>query len=103
MARGPSLPVKGIATMSPRAGRRAAGFAFAIGLSLVRFQDALAQSEPPSPEHVKELYFDAARAGRIDLLDGLIEAGMNPNEHDPRGFTPLIWPRITVRRRRSIS
>jgi ankyrin repeat protein len=64
--------------------------AFAIGLSLVGFQGALAQSEPPSPGHVKELYFDAARTGRVDLLDGLIKAGMNPNEHDPRGFTPLI-------------
>ncbi len=51
----------------------------AIGLSLSGFQDALAQSEPPSPEHIKELYFDAARAGRVDLLDGLIKAGMSPN------------------------
>src|SRR5712692_2875152 len=76
--------------MSPQARRSAAGLAFAIGLSLVGFQGALAQSAPPSPEHVKELYFDAARAGRVDLLEGLIKAGMNPNEHDPRGFTPLI-------------
>src|SRR6266851_1648582 len=76
--------------MSPQARRRAAGFALAIGLSLVRFQGALAQSEAPSPEHIKELYFDAARTGRVDLLDGLIKAGMNPDEHDPRGFTPLI-------------
>ena len=76
--------------MSPRARRSAAGLAFAIGLSLVGFEGAAAQSEPPSPEHVKELYFDAARTGRVDLLDGLIKAGMNPNEHDPRGFTPLI-------------
>src|SRR5882672_7680580 len=76
--------------MSPQARRSAAGLAFATGLSLVGFQGALAQGEPPSPEHVKELYFDAARAGRVDLLEGLITAGMNPNEHDPRGFTPLI-------------
>jgi ankyrin repeat protein len=75
---------------SPQARRRAPGVALAIALCLVCFQGALAQSEPPSPEHVKELYFDAARAGRVDLLDGLIKAGMNPNEHDPRGFTPLI-------------
>src|SRR3979411_1364498 len=76
--------------MSPLARRRAAGLAFAIGLSLVGFQDALAQSESHAPEHVKELYFDAARAGRVDLLDGLIKAGVNPDERDPHGFTPLI-------------
>src|SRR6202140_3154811 len=76
--------------MSPQARRSAAGLALAIGLSLVGFQAALAQSPPPAPEHVKELYFDAARTGRVDLLDGLIKAGIDPNEHDPRGFTPLI-------------
>src|SRR5258707_2269526 len=67
-----------------------AGPAVAIGLGLVGFQNALAQSESLAPEHVKELYFDAARAGRVDLLDGLIKAGVNPNERDPHGFTPLI-------------
>src|SRR6266852_7078137 len=73
-----------------QAKRSAAGLAFAVSLSLVGLQEALAQSECPAPEHVEELYFDAARAGRVDLLDGLIKAGMNPNEHDPRGFTALI-------------
>jgi ankyrin repeat protein len=75
---------------SPQAKRSAAGLAVAIGLSLVGFHDALAQSESLAPEHVKELYFDAARAGRVDLLDGMIKAGVNPNERDPHGFTPLI-------------
>jgi len=61
--------------MSPRSRLSAAGLALAIGLSLVISQDALAQSEVPSPEHVRDLYFDAARTGRVDLLDGLIKAG----------------------------
>ena len=38
----------------------------------------------------EEAFRADARAGRVDLLDGLIRAGMNPNERDPRGFTPLI-------------
>jgi hypothetical protein len=46
--------------------------AYAIGLSLVGFQDALAQSASPSLEYVKELYFDAPERGRVDLLDGQI-------------------------------
>src|SRR5258708_8269371 len=82
---------------SPQAKRSAAGLAFAIGLGLVGFQNALAQSESLAPEHVKELYFDAARAGRVDLLDGLIKAGVNPNERDPHGFTPLILPAYNER------
>jgi ankyrin repeat protein len=56
----------------------------------VRFQGALAQSAPPSPEHVKELYFDAARAWPRRSPRWPDQAGTNPNERDPRGFTPLI-------------
>jgi hypothetical protein len=44
----------------------------------------------PSQEHIKQLFFDAARSGRDDLLDGLIQSGMNPDERDPRGYTALI-------------
>jgi hypothetical protein len=86
--------------MSLQAKLSAVGLAFAVGLSPVGFQDALARAARPSPEqvspeyvspeHATELYFDAARSGRVDLLDGLIKAGMNPDERDPRGFTPLI-------------
>src|SRR6266446_9594354 len=43
-----------------------------------------------SPERVKELYFDAAREGRVDLLEGLVKQGMSVDLRDPRGFTPLI-------------
>ncbi len=44
-----------------------------------------------SPDRLKELYFDAAREGRVDLLDGLIKVGgMTVDTRDPRGFTPLI-------------
>jgi ankyrin repeat protein len=51
-------------------------------------RDKASLASPPSG--FKELYFDAARAGRIDLLDGLIKAGLDPDARDPRGFTPLI-------------
>src|SRR6266446_3941789 len=43
-----------------------------------------------SPDRVKQLYFDAAREGRVDLLEGLIKDGMRVDLRDPRGFTPLI-------------
>jgi hypothetical protein len=70
--------------------RSAVGLVFAIGLSFAGLQSARAQAAPPTPEHTKELYFDAARAGRVDLLQGLIKAGMNPDERDPHGYTALI-------------
>jgi len=44
----------------------------------------------PSQDHIKEMFFDAARAGRYDLLDGLIQSGMKPDERDPHGYTALI-------------
>ena len=46
--------------------RSAVGLTFAIGLSFAGWQHPLAQAEPPTPEYAKELYFDAARAGRVD-------------------------------------
>src|ERR1700730_14322527 len=44
----------------------------------------------PSQDQIKEIFFDAARAGRDDLLDGLIQSGMKPDERDPHGYTALI-------------
>src|SRR5260370_41402054 len=43
-----------------------------------------------SPDRVKELYFDAAREGRVDLLEGLVKEGMSVDLRDSRGFTLLI-------------
>src|ERR1700721_3017113 len=43
-----------------------------------------------SQGHIKEIYVDAARQGRDDLLDGLIKSGMKPDERDPHGYTALI-------------
>jgi hypothetical protein len=44
----------------------------------------------PSPERLQELLFDAARAGRDDIIPALIEAGAFIEAHDERGFTPLV-------------
>jgi ankyrin repeat protein len=41
-------------------------------------------------EHIKDLFFDAARQGRNDLVGGLIQSGMSPEERDPHGYTALI-------------
>jgi hypothetical protein len=49
-----------------------------------------AQAAPALPEHYKELYFDAARAGRIDLLGGMIADGAPVDEADSHGYTALI-------------
>ena len=43
-----------------------------------------------SQDHIKEIFFDAARSGRDDLLDGLIQSGMKPDERDAKGYTALI-------------
>jgi hypothetical protein len=43
-----------------------------------------------SQEHIKDLFFDAARQGRDDLVGGLIQSGMKPDVRDPRGYTALI-------------
>jgi len=40
--------------------------------------------------HIRELFFDAARQGRDDLVSGLIRSGMKPDERDAHGYTPLI-------------
>jgi ankyrin repeat protein len=41
-------------------------------------------------DHLKDLFFDAARQGRNDLITGLIQSGMNPDVRDPKGYTALI-------------
>ena len=43
-----------------------------------------------SQDHIKDLFFDAARQGRNDLVSGLIQSGMNPDVRDPHGYTALI-------------
>jgi ankyrin repeat protein len=42
------------------------------------------------PDHYKALYFDAARAGRTDLLGGMIDDGASVDERDSHGYTALI-------------
>lgn len=44
----------------------------------------------PSPERRQELLFDAARLGRTDMIELLVQTGADVNAHDRRGFTPLI-------------
>jgi ankyrin repeat protein len=43
-----------------------------------------------SQDQLKAIFFDAARQGRDDLLDGLIQSGMKPDERDAKGYTALI-------------
>lgn len=51
---------------------------------------AAAPAPLPSPERRQELLFDAARIGRVDMIDTLLKAGADVNGYDQRGFTPLI-------------
>lgn len=44
----------------------------------------------PSPERRQELLFEAARIGRVDMIEPLVKAGADINGYDARGFTPLI-------------
>jgi len=44
----------------------------------------------PSPERRQQLMFDAARLGRVDMIDPLLKFGADINAYDDRGFTPLI-------------
>jgi ankyrin repeat protein len=70
--------------------------AVVLGSSIVQLTAAGAVAQDStgvaslSPQRVKELYFDAAREGRVDLLAGLMKEGMGVDLRDPRGFTPLI-------------
>ena len=51
---------------------------------------AHAQAADALPDHYKELYFDAARAGRVDLLEGMIKDGVPVDLRDSHGYTALI-------------
>jgi ankyrin repeat protein len=42
------------------------------------------------PDHYKGLFFDAARAGRADLLEGMIKDGVPVDLRDDHGYTVLI-------------
>lgn len=58
-------------------------------------QNSTAQQQAPKKmvmtrEHLQEIYFDAARQGRSDIIEGLISQGFGPNIHDKKGDTPLI-------------
>lgn len=44
----------------------------------------------PSPERRQHLLFEAAKQGRADMIDPLVQAGVDINAYDDRGFTPLI-------------
>ncbi len=57
----------------------------ALGLSIPG-----AEAAPALSDHYKELYFDAARAGRTDLLGGMITDGVSVDERDSHGYTALI-------------
>jgi ankyrin repeat protein len=72
-----------------------AGPALAFVQLVATLDDAAAASAQhdaasPSQDHIKEIFFDAARQGRDDLLDGLIQSGMKPDERDAKGYTALI-------------
>lgn len=41
-------------------------------------------------DQIEGIYFDAARAGRNDIISGLIGQGIGPNIHNQKGDTPLI-------------
>jgi ankyrin repeat protein len=44
----------------------------------------------PVSAHYQELFFDAARAGRVDLLHGMVKDGVPVDVHDAQGYTALI-------------
>jgi ankyrin repeat protein len=44
----------------------------------------------PSMDRLVELMIDAARMGRDDMIPALLQAGVDVNAHDAKGYTPLI-------------
>jgi uncharacterized protein len=62
----------------------------AAGLALAMLIPAHGQAANVIPDHYKDLYFDAARAGRVDLLEGMIKDGVPVDLHDSHGYTALI-------------
>lgn len=47
-------------------------------------------SQEPNADALKARYFDAARAGNIELLSAFYDAGVNANVADEKGYTALI-------------
>ena len=62
----------------------------AVALAGVLISPGLARAADAIPAHYQELYFDAAREGRVDLLQGMIKDGMSIDARDGRGYTALI-------------
>lgn len=55
--------------------------------------ETLSRTElPPLPpkERLIELMMDAARSGRDDMITALLQAGVEIDCRDPKGYTPLI-------------
>ncbi|MFC0205451.1 ankyrin repeat domain-containing protein [Novosphingobium soli] len=44
----------------------------------------------PSPERLRELLFDAARLGRDDVIPALLQAGVDIEAQDQRGYSALV-------------
>ncbi len=44
----------------------------------------------PSPERLQELWFDAARSGRDDMIPALLQAGVDIEARDARGHSALV-------------
>lgn len=44
----------------------------------------------PSPERLRELWFDAARMGRDDVIPALLRAGVGIDEVDAKGYSALV-------------
>jgi ankyrin repeat protein len=62
----------------------------AVAIACALVSAGAARAAEPIPGHYKDLYFDAARAGRADLLGGLIKDGFPVDERDSHGYTALI-------------
>ena len=44
----------------------------------------------PPPERLRELWFDAARMGRDDMIPALMQAGVGIEETDAKGYSALV-------------
>jgi uncharacterized protein len=52
--------------------------------------DDAATTPLPASERLQELFFDAARLGRIDVLPALLQAGVDIEARNSKGYTALI-------------
>ncbi len=60
------------------------------GLIITASTGGHAQLAAAIPAYYQGLFFDAARMGRVDLLEGMIRDGMAVDAQDARGYTALI-------------